>query len=67
MIGFMELTTDHKIQIFCAALTAIIQADATTSTSGAGRGSGVGVQSPVDRASAITSESIAKFLSKAWQ
>jgi hypothetical protein len=58
----MKLTDDHKVQIFCAALSSTIQADATIAASGEvpdGPGS-------IEKASALAAEAIAKLQSKAW-
>jgi hypothetical protein len=57
----MKLTDDHKVQIFCAALTASIQAATKAPT-----GATVVVKSPVETASLITAEAIVKLQSKAW-
>jgi hypothetical protein len=64
----MKLTDDHKIKIFCAALSGTIQADAyATVASGPNTGSKVGAPSLVEKASATASEAIAKLQSKAWE
>ena len=62
----MKLTDDQKVQIFCAALNAYIQAEAVTNTSGVDRGSGIGVRGAVEKASQTAGEAIAKLQSKAW-
>jgi len=63
----MELTTDHKVQIFCAALSATIQADAAARVAaGSNSGSGIGSPTLVQKAGAMASEAIALLLSKDW-
>ena len=54
-LGVMKVTSDHKIQIFCAALSAIIQADAKISVAyRPNPGSKTGVPTAVERAIRIT-------------
>jgi hypothetical protein len=58
----MNLTDEHKIQIFSSALNAVIQAEATEPPGG----SGIGRTTAVEKASLIAAEAIAKLQSKAW-
>ena len=57
----MKLTDDHKVQIFCAALTASLQAAAAAPT-----GATLVVKTPVAKASEFTAEAIVKLQSKDW-
>lgn len=68
-LGVMKVTSDHKIQIFCAALSAIIQADAKISVaSGPNPGSKTGVPTAVERAIRITDDAIVQLQGgKAWE
>jgi hypothetical protein len=59
----MTLTDDHKVKIFCAALTAVIQAQATMITTKGPTSVRLG---PIDTASNLAAESIAKLQSKDW-
>src|ERR1035437_5528941 len=55
----MKLTEAQRVQIFCSALNAHIQADATAkAASGSNIGSGMGVLSAVERASSTAAEAI---------
>jgi hypothetical protein len=66
-LEIMKLTDDHKVQLFCAALTATIQAEGqAAAASGPHTGSKVGAPSAVEKASLIAGEAIAKLQSKAW-
>jgi hypothetical protein len=60
----MKLTEDHKVQIFCAALNAQIQADAASKVTGAHQVSG-GALGTVDKANQLAAEAVVK-LEKAW-
>ena len=63
----MKLTEAQRVQIFCSALNAHIQADATAkAASGSNIGSGMGVLSAVERASSTAAEAITTLQSKAW-
>jgi hypothetical protein len=62
----MKLTDDHKVEIFCAALNAQIQADAaSTMAGGAHQGSGIGALTTVAKADLAAAEAIVK-LEKEW-
>jgi hypothetical protein len=65
----MKVSSDHKIQIFCAALSATIQADAKISVaSGPNPGSKTGVPTAVEKAIQITEDAIAKLQGgKPWE
>jgi hypothetical protein len=67
-LEIMKLTDDHKVQIFCAALSATIQADAQVAAAALGQhvGPKTGAPSTVERASLIAAEAIAKLMSKTW-
>ena len=65
----MKLTEDQKIQIFCAALSGQLQADATINAAAlasGNRGSGTSIKTPVEKASLTAAEAIAKLQSKEW-
>jgi hypothetical protein len=59
----MKLTDDHKVQIFCPALTANIQSAVML----AKQSGPVQMPSPVKTAAAQAAEAIALLQSKAWQ
>jgi hypothetical protein len=59
----MKLTEDQKVQIFCAALNGVVQVHAEAAfKTDAGMTTG-----PVEIASALAAEAIAKLQSKAWE
>jgi hypothetical protein len=63
----MQLTDDQKVQIFCAALSATIQAEAQVMAAlGPNVGSKAGALGTVERASLVASEAIGKLMSKTW-
>ena len=62
----MKLSDEQKVQIFCAALNAHIQAEAAQ-TRASGPGSGIGGTSVVEKASQTAAEAIVKLQSKAWR
>jgi len=66
-LEIMQLTDDQKVQIFCAALSATIQAEAQVMAAlGPNVGSKAGALGTVERASLVASEAIGKLMSKTW-
>ena len=59
----MKLTDDQKVQIFCAALNGVVQVQAEAAFKTDARLT----TGPVEIASSLAAEAIAKLQSKAWE
>ena len=59
----MKLTDDQKVQIFCAALNGVVQVEAEAAFKVDARAT----TGPVEIASSLAAEAIAKLESKAWE
>ena len=59
----MKLTDDQKVQIFCAALNGVVQVQAEAAFKTEARVTA----GPVEMASSLATEAIAKLQSKAWE